>query len=431
MTDREIILDALLEILEKKQYSHLVMKAVLDKYEYLPKMQRSFIKRVCEGTIEQKIKLDYVIDQFSKTKVAKMKPLIRTLLRMGCYQILFMDAVPDSAVCNESVKLAAKRGFSNLKGFVNGILRSIAREKDCLVFPSRNEDFAYFLSIEYAMPQWIVETWITSFGMEKTETILRGLLAKRPITIRVRENLQDSLKEELVRRIAQSNVSIKKREELPYAYEISGFDRISTLFGYEEGWFTVQDIGSMQVVEMAAVEPGNQILDVCAAPGGKAIHAADKLMGKGGVLARDLSQEKTELMRENIRRLRAENVIAQCYDATRKDEACNEKYDILIADLPCSGLGVIGRKSDIKYRISPEAIEEIASLQKKILSTVYTYIKKGGTLLYSTCTISTPENEGNRDWILQNLPFTLVEEKQYLPGIHNSDGFYMAKFVRM
>ena len=159
MTDREIILDSLMEILEKGQYSHLVLRSVLQKYDYLPKQQRSFIKRTCEGTIENKIYIDYVIDSFAKTKTPKMKPLIRTLLRMGTYQILFLDGVPDAAVCNECVKLATKRGFGPLKGFVNGILRTIARNKEQIALPDREKEPLMYLSVRYSMPLWIVELW--------------------------------------------------------------------------------------------------------------------------------------------------------------------------------------------------------------------------------------------------------------------------------
>lgn len=430
INEREIILETLMEILERQQYSHLVIKSVLDKYEYLPKQQRSFIKRVCEGTIEQKIKLDYVIDQFSKTKTQKMKPLIRTLLRMGTYQILFLDAVPDSAVCNESVKLASKRGFSSLKGFVNGVLRTISREKEHLVFPERDSNLNAYLSVQYSMPQWIIDYLLSRFSEETTEQILKGLLTKRPLTLRVRECLKKEQQDALIKQIKDSGVKITQSEELPYAYMVEGIDRVSNLPGYEEGLFTVQDIGSMEVVQLADIGPDSKVLDVCAAPGGKSIHAADKMNGTGEVVARDLSQEKVDLIWENIDRCNAKNVKAEAFDATVFDAASEEKYDVLIADLPCSGLGVIGRKSDIKYRITMESIQEIADLQKQILKTVYRYVKPGGTMLFSTCTISSEENEDNRDWILQNLPFELVEEKQLLPGVHNADGFYMAKFVR-
>lgn len=430
INEREIIFDSLFEILEKKQYSHIVLKAVLDKYDYLPKQQRSFIKRVCEGTIEQMLYLDYVINQFSKTKTNKMKPLIRTLLRMGTYQILFMDSVPDSAACNEAVKLAAKRGFSNLKGFVNGVLRSISRQKDEITYPDREKDESCYLSIRYSMPLWIVNLWLSDFGSEKTEEILKGLLVQRPVTIRVRESLEKAVIDELLERMKQAGITLTACKELPYAYFVTGMDRIELMPGYEEGYFVVQDIGSMQVVEQAGIRPESKIYDVCAAPGGKAIHAADKMKGTGMVIARDLSEDKTDFIEENIERLSVKNVKAAVYDATVLDESAINTADVVIADLPCSGLGVIGRKSDIKYRITKESVEEISALQKQILKTVSQYVKVGGTLMYSTCTITKAENEENRDYILKNLPFTLEKELQLLPGIDQADGFYMAKFIR-
>lgn len=430
INDREIILEALMEILEKKQYSHLVMQGVLNKYEFLPKNERAFIQRCCEGTVEQLIKIDYVIDLYAKTKVAKMKPLIRTLLRMGTYQLLFMDSLPDSAVVNESVKLAAKRGFATLRGFVNGILRNVARNKDTITYPKPEEDFALYLSIEYSMPLWIVQMWVGDYGKEKTQEMLEALLTVRPVTIRLRECFSEEENESLLEKMRQAGLTVNKREDLPYAIEIQGMNKIKDIPGFTEGLFVMQDVGSMQVVEMAGIKPGDYVLDVCSAPGGKAIHAADKLKGNGHVQARDLSYEKVSLIEENKKRCHVDLLETKIYDATHLDDTMFETADVLIADLPCSGLGVIGRKSDIKYRITSESIDEIALLQKRILGNVYAYVKKGGTLMYSTCTVSKEENEKNREWFTQNYPFDFVEEKLLLPGVHNTDGFYMAKFIR-
>lgn len=429
-TEREIILDALMEILEKKQYSHLVMRATLDKYAYLPVQERRFIKRCCEGTVEQMIRIDYVLSQFSRTPVKKMKPLIRTVLRMSAYQILFMDSVPDSAACNEAVLLAKKRGFAGLAGFVNGVLRSISRGKETIAYPDRDADLEGWLGISYSMPRWIVSMWLKEYGAQKTEKMLKGLLDVRPVTIRVRDDVTDAEKELLLSRMTEEKIAWEQGGEIPYAYALQNVDNISGIPGFAQGRIALQDIGSMWVVELAGVKSGDFVVDVCSAPGGKAIHAADKLAGNGSVLARDLTDYKVSLIEENIDRCNTSCVRTQVWDATVRDEALTEQADVLIADLPCSGLGVIGRKGDIKYRVQKEDIAEIAALQKKILSAVWPYVKKGGILMYSTCTITAEENEKNRDWILKNLPFTLEVEKTMLPGVEKSDGFYMAKFVR-
>lgn len=426
---REVILDALMEILEKDQYSHLVMAGVLQKYSFLDKQERSFIKRVCEGTVEQKIRIDYVIDQFSKTKVKKMKPLIRTLLRMGTYQILFMDSVPDSAVCNESVKLANKRGFGGLKGFVNGVLRSIARSKDVIVWPKRDSDEITWLSVMYSMPKEIISLWLEQYGDVQTEEMLKALLEKRPLTIRISEALTGQEKKNLLEEIEAEGMRVTPTE-LPYVFYLSGVDRVSNIPGYEDGKFVVQDLGSAMVVELAGIREGDMIMDVCAAPGGKATHAAVKTGRNGRVLARDLTEYKVSLIDENIERLALNNIEAQVWDATQPDSEMEGKVDVVIADLPCSGLGVIGRKSDIKYRISTGSLEEVAGLQRKILSAVHTYVKPGGILVYSTCTVNRKENEENKEWFLANFPFEVEQERLMLPGKDGSDGFYMVRMRR-
>lgn len=426
---REVILDALMEILEKGQYSHLVMQGVLTKYGYLDKQERSFIKRVCEGTIEQKIRLDYVIDRFSKTKVKKMKPLIRTLMRMAAYQILFMDAIPDSAVCNESVKLATKRGFGPLKGFVNGVLRTIAREKETIKYPEREKDAVSYLSVRYSMPEEIIHLWQEQYGEVQTEEMLEALLEKRPLTIRISEALSEAEKETLITQMREEGMDVTPTE-LTYVYAISGMDRINTVPGYEQGQIFVQDLGSAMVVETAGIREGDTVIDVCAAPGGKATHAAVKTGPTGHVIARDLTEYKVSLIEENIERLGLSNIEAQVFDATCPDQEMEGKADVVIADLPCSGLGVIGRKGDIKYRVTTDSLTEVSQLQKDILSVVQAYVKPGGILVYSTCTVNRGENEENKEWFLSNYPFEEEKERLMLPGKDGSDGFYMVRMRR-
>ena len=431
MTDnREIILAILLEILEKGQYSHLVMKQVLDKYEYLPKQERAFIQRITEGTVERRIQLDYVIDSFSKTKTQKMKPVIRNILRMAVYQILFMDNVPDSATCNEAVKLAVKKGFASLKGFVNGVLRTIVREKETIAYPDRKKDPAAFLSVYYSMPEWIVKMWISEYGEADTEKILKGMLGRRPLTVRFEERISGERKEELLNAMEAAGIQAVQSEELDYAYFLDHVDSMKGVPGFQEGEIYIQDIGSMLVTELANVQEGSSVIDVCGAPGGKALHIASKMKGTGHVLVRDLTEYKVGLIQENMERNQIKNCTAQVWDATVLDETLRETADLVIADLPCSGLGVIGRKSDIKYRITREDVKKISGLQRQILRTVSEYVKKGGALVYSTCTITREENQENAEWFAAHFPFTLQEERSMLPGIQESDGFYMARFIR-
>lgn len=427
---REIVLDCIMEILEKKQYSHYVMKQVLDKYGYLDKQERSFIKRVTEGTVERCLEMDYIINSFSKVPVKKMKPLIRSLMRMSVYQLLYMDSIPDSAVCNEAVKLANKRGFSPLKGFVNGVLRNIARNKEKIEYPDREKEPVSYLSVVYSMPEWIVEMWLSRFGGEKTEQILKGLLSGRPVTIRLEEGLSSKEKEELLQKITCEGIETEQVQGLPYAYRLKNLDRVETIPGFAEGLVMIQDAGSMEIIELADIKEDQYIIDVCGAPGGKALHAAGKMKNTGFVTVRDISQRKVELMEDNIARSGYGNIKAEVFDATVLDEENVEKADVVIADLPCSGLGVIGRKGDIKYRVTKEDVINIAALQQKILSVVWQYVKPGGKLIYSTCTLTEEENEKNTAWFLEQFPFHKEKEKTLIPGIQETDGFYMAVLRR-
>lgn len=433
MTDsvniRGIALDILMEVLENQQYSHLVIRDVLDKYQYLEKRERSFLTRLAEGTIERKIELDYVVDQFSKTPVRKQKPVIRNILRMGVYQLLHMDSVPDSAVCNEAVKLAKKRGFSQLSGFVNGVLRNIARGREQIVWPDENRDLLTNWEVTYSMPRWILEQWERAYGRERTRQILDAFGEQNPLTVRT--NLNQISTEELVTKLEGEGVTVKRNMRLPYALELSGFDFLNGLESFLAGDFYIQDLSSMMVAHTADPKPGDYIIDVCAAPGGKSTHLAEMMRGTGMVEARDLTDYKVGLLEENIARHGLTNMKAICWDATVFDEASVEKADILICDLPCSGLGVMGKKTDIRYKMTPEKQGELVQLQREILQTVCSYVKRGGTLVYSTCTIHTGENEENVEWFLQEHPeFTLVSREQMFPGDCGNDGFFIAKMKR-
>lgn len=417
---RELALDMLLAIDRDGQYSHLVLRDVLDKYQYLSKQERAFLTRLTEGTVERMLTLDYVIDQFSKTKVKKMKPLIRELMRLSVYQIMYMDGVPDAAVCNEAVKLARKRGFSGLSGFVNGVLRSVARGWKDVTF--QNE------SVRYSVPEWIIDGWNADYGRDVTEKMLEAFM--QPAKITVRTNTQKCTPEELKDRLSQEGVTVEAIAGISYAFALSGFDYLAGLGSFQDGWFYVQDISSMTVAHAADPKKGDYIIDVCAAPGGKSSHLAELLAGSGMVEARDLTEYKVGLIEENILRHDLHNMKAVQQDATLFDEASVEKADILICDLPCSGLGVIGRKSDIRYKMTAEKAHDLAALQQKMLDTVWPYVKRGGKLIYSTCTIHKEENEDNVAAFLQKHPqFTLVEQRQIFP-MEGSDGFFVAKMIR-
>lgn len=436
----------LLEIMEKDKYSHLVIREVLDKYDYLDGREKAFMKRITEGTLERKIQLDVILNQFSKVPVSKMKPFIRTLLRMSVYQLLFMDQVPDRAVCNEAVKLAGKRGFQNLQGFVNGVLRSIARKKENIIYPDKKVELKEYLSVKYSMPAWLVQKFLMEYEEEKTEKMLHSFLEAAPVTVRVKESLSVEEKKALLKSWEKEGIRTEEHPYLSYAYRLSGIDGLQNLAGFAQGLCTVQDVSSMLVCEAADIKLGYQIIDVCAAPGGKSAHAAEKLKGTGHVSARDLTEYKAALIRDTIDRMQLSNMEEMAADACvlRKEDI--EKADVVFADLPCSGLGIIGKKKDIKYHISEDGLAELADLQKKILSVIWQYVKPGGVLIYSTCTINPLENEENVAWFIKNYPFQTESLAPYLPhalkgegengmlqllpGIHETDGFFIARLRR-
>ena len=417
---RALALEVLLEVTERKEYSHLALRGALEKYQYLEKQDRAFLTRLVEGTVERMLELDYIIGCFSRTPVHKMKPVIRGILRMSVYQIKYMDRIPDAAVCNEAVKLAVKKGFSGLRGFVNGVLRSIVRGLGEVEYPG--------LSVKYSTPEWIVRQWTQEYGEELALGMLEDQYAERPVTVRV--NLHRISREALAERLTREGVSVRTVDGLDCALAISGYDYLAALPSFQEGLFQVQDVSSMLAVLAAAPRPGDYCIDVCAAPGGKSLHMADLMNGTGMVEARDLTEYKVQLIEENIARSRMENIRAAQQDATVLDEGSVEKADVVLADLPCSGLGVLNKKRDLKYRMTPKQQEELVMLQRRILETVQRYVKPGGVLVYSTCTVHREENEGNTAWFLERFPFVLKERKQMLQGRDPWDGFYIAKMER-
>lgn len=417
---RALVLELLLEVTGGNIYSHVAIRGLLEKYQYLSKQERAFLTRAAEGTIERMIELDYIIDQFSRVPVRKMKPVIRNILRMSVYQLKYMDSIPDSAVCNEAVKLAQKKGFSSLKGFVNGVLRNIARGMDSIEYPS--------LSVRYSLPEWIAEQWMAEYGEETAHKMMKAQYEERPVTVRV--NLQRISRDALKARLTAEGVACAEVEGISCALEIRDYDYLRAIPSFREGLFQVQDVSSMLAAQIAAPKPGDYCIDVCAAPGGKSLHLSDLLQGTGMVEARDLTDYKVGLIEENMERTGVQNMRVVRMDATILDAESVEKADIVMADLPCSGLGVLNKKSDLKYRMTREQQEELVKLQRKILGTVWQYVKPGGTLIYSTCTVHKEENEKNAGWFAANYPFELKEQVQMLPGIDPWDGFYIARLER-
>lgn len=448
---RAVVLDILTEIEKEGEFSHITINNALLKYQYLDRTQRAFINRLSLGTIECRIEMDYILNQYSKTPVNRMKPLIRRIMRMAVYQIIYMENVPDSAACNEAVKLAAKRGFTGLKGFVNGVLRNISRNKDNITYPDKANETKKYLSVKYSMPEWIIELWNTNMSYEEIEDILAGMKKDKKTYIRC--NTLKGGTDYIKKILEEEGVTVTEVSGLSYAYEISGYDYLTALKSFNEGLYQIQDISSMMAGEYVKPSTDSLIVDVCAAPGGKSINAALKLAEAaydnkdipesgiskevlkgitGRVIARDVSDYKASLIDDNVARLGIPYIDVEVHNALEFDEELEGKADIVIADLPCSGLGIMGRKPDIRYNITKEKIDDIISLQRDILKVVSRYVKTGGTLVYSTCTINRAENEDNADWICNTLGFSKDGEyRQMLPSAKaDNDGFFVAGLIK-
>ena len=439
--NREIIIEILIQVLEEGRLSHLVIRDKLEQYNFLEKQDKAFINRVSEGTIERKITIDYIIDEFSKTKVKKMKPLIRELLRMSVYQIMYMESVPDSAVCNEAVKITKKRGFSNLSGFVNGVLRNI----------SRNKDKIHFYSVRYSVPEWLISSFIRDYGEDITIGMLDSMLIEDDKKVTVRINTSKAQPDNVISMLEEQGIHTVESEFADNALIISGYDNIDNIEAFRKGYIQIQDISSMLVGQISGIKENMVCIDMCAAPGGKSMHMADLLNGTGMVYSRDLTDSKVKMIEENVARCGFNNITVERQDATAYVNKDDEKADIVIADVPCSGMGVLRKKTDIKYNISEDSVKELAKISQNILKNAVKYLKKGGILIFSTCTMNRLENDKTREWLINEMGLEPADFTEYLDnGIldikmnresvkkgyvqlfmnRDFDGFYISKFIK-
>ncbi|MCR4814699.1 MAG: 16S rRNA (cytosine(967)-C(5))-methyltransferase RsmB [Lachnospiraceae bacterium] len=457
---RELCLDILLAVSRGEEHSHVLIKGVLDKYDDWDGSRKAFLKKLTMGVLERKVELDYVISRFSSTPVSKLKPVIRTILEIGIYQILYMDSVYDTKAVNLSVELAKKRGPKQLSGFVNGVLRNVSRQKDGIVFPEKSENPVLYLSVKYSVPEWIVKEIAGQYGEERAETMFADSLNEAPIRVHMRSILSDGKKQELLEAWKEAGIEVIPCSFLPDAYTLKNAESISGVKGFSEGYFQVQDFSSQLSGYLAPLQAGDLVVDVCAAPGGKSIYVADKLEKlesgrsektgeneRGRVFAYDISGSKVGKILENAERMRIFNISCEVRDASVANPAMKNKADLLIADVPCSGLGVIGRKPDLKYRLKEQDFKEIVELQKKIVTEAVKDVKNGGYFLYSTCTVNQGENIDMVRWMCENLPLeetsfdNLPEELkdslvskgcvQLISGEHDCDGFFISLLRRI
>ncbi len=413
MTDIRWIAYEALTLADEGKYKSSLTKDLLAKYSYLDRQDRKFLKRLVEGTIERRITIDHVLDLYSSVPVKKMKKQVRTLLRMGTYQLMFMDGVSDHAAVNETVALSKRTNVRALSGFINAILRAVSKNKDNISYPDRKADPTGFLSVYYSCPEWIVKKLVREQGEEKAEILLRLSVSTRPITGRI--NLSKTTPDEV---LASCNAQIS--DICDCAVVLKDPDIIADIPAVSAGLICIQDISSMLVCIAAGIKKTDTVLDLCASPGGKSMHAAD-IATDGKILSYDVSEAKVSKILENAGRCSFANIEAHMMDATVYDPALEQSADVVIADVPCSGLGVMGRKNDIKYNITEDSIEELVRIQRSILKNAARYVKRGGTLMLCTCTCSESENAGNFEYLTNELGLKGVDFYDLLPEKIRSD----------
>ena len=402
-SERELLLELLEKVFYEGEFIHLALRKLFSNYPNLGGREKAFLTRGSHGILERYLQLDYVISLYSSVKLKKLKPLVLLSLRIAIYQLLFMDKIPNHAIVDEAVKSIKKRKLQGLVPFVNAVLRKIVGEKEEIIKKLKalpKED-----SVSLCLPPVILEVFLKDYGRERTIAMAEAFL--------------------------RSDGGFYIRNEAGEGEQVSG--NILEEERFLSGAVTIQDFSSQAVGKSLSLKEGDLVLDCCSAPGGKACHIASLLKGSGKVYARDAQRDKLRYIVENQRRLALENMEIEHWDARVRDERFIQDgegiLDVVLCDAPCSGLGVIGRKPDIRLHFTKEALVELQCLQREILTTVQAYVKKGGQLLYSTCSLSFEENEENRDFILKNFPFRLIKEEKFMPG-EPSDGFYFALFQR-
>ena len=430
-TVREKVAQILTDIEKDDTYLQLALKKELDTLEAKDK---GFANELIYGTIKWRLRLDYVLDQFSKTPVKKMKPFIRQLMRMSVYQILFLDKVPASAAINEAVKIMHKRKMSNLSGFVNGVLRNIDRNKSEITYPN--------LSVYYSIPEWIITRWMKYYGEAETKAICESLSQRARVCIRI-NNLKTT-KDKVKALLSEEGITVLEKGFLPESLYIHAPNGIHHSPSFKAGLWTVQDESAMLVGHVLGPEKGDEILDVCSAPGGKTVHLAELMQNEGHIIGADVHEHKIELIEKNAKRLGASIVEGKLQDGMLINEDWKEKFDKILLDAPCSGLGIIKRKPDIRYAKDETAIRDINNIQRKLLKNAINYLKQDGILVYSTCTLTQEENQNMVEYALSlglqldaipyDMPACLkpyIKDNAYieiLPHVTDTDGFFMARF---
>ncbi len=429
---RQLAFEALLKTEKEGAYSNIALDFLLSKTDFDTR-DKAFVSNLFYGVIERKLTLDYQIGLYTSKPLKKMKADVLTVLRLGAYQLLFMDKVPSSAAVNESVNLTKKNRLSYASGLVNAVLRKI--DKNGLKLPSE-KNYSEFLSVKYSCPQWLINKWLKEYGKENTVGILGHSIGAPSNYIRVNNTLTTD--KELISLLDKEGVTAKETEVDGCLEIILSGKAVESLNSFKNGLFHVQDKSCQLCVKALKAKKGDRVFDLCAAPGGKTYTVAEIMGDKGEVLSFDIHEHRVRLIKEGADRLKLNSVTALTGDAT---VYCKDigTADAVLCDVPCSGFGIIGKKPEIKYK-NPDEVKQLPDLQLEILQNAAKYVKPGGRLVYSTCTLSKGENEKVcKRFIESNIDFTAVlpleniYSESYitlLPHTHNSDGFFIACFER-
>ncbi len=436
ISGREAALTALQRCRKDGAWSGEAIDKLIRKYE-LDRREAALASRLCLGVLQNSSFLDYYIDLYRRGGT-KLEPKLRDVLRLGAYQLLFMDKIPESAAVNESVALSKKSGYSRASGLVNAILRRIAENKENLPeIPGKGS--AKYLSVRYSHPQWLAERIIEEKGYDFAEAFLRENNEPSPLNIQV--NRLKISPEAYMKMLDEAEIPYTENQWPVGCLELKG-GNVSRLPGFEEGLFYVQDRAARIAAEIAEAKPGMKVLDACAAPGGKSFASAINMDNKGSILSCDIHEKKLSLIEAGAERLGIEIISTRANDARKPDESLKKAFDLVIADVPCSGLGVIGKKPEIRQKDEKE-IANLPQIQKDILHTLAEYVKPEGWLIYSTCTVLKCENEDIVENFLKENPdfqaveFTAGEIKSvngmytFWPNTDGCDGFFAARMRRI
>ncbi|MBC8631038.1 16S rRNA (cytosine(967)-C(5))-methyltransferase RsmB [[Eubacterium] tenue] len=440
MNARRLAFKTLYDIERNKNYSNISINKNFKDID-ISDQEKGLATELIYGVIENKYYLNYIIDKLSKIKSKKMSTYVKISLWLGIYQILFLDSIKDHAAVNESVALIKKYDKKS-SGFVNAILRNVIRNKENIIEIDK-KDIVEYLSIKYSYNQWLIRKWIEEFGQEFTEDLLEANSEKPNLYIRV--NTLKINRDELINKLREQGIDCNKVNGIDEAIMVKNLKNIENNKLFKEGYFTVQDTSSMLVGKVANPKEEKLVLDVCSAPGGKTTHLGIIMKNTGQVISRDIFDHKLKLINNTVKRLGLKNIKVENFDALNIDENSIDKFDYVICDVPCSGMGIIKRKPEIKFK-KEEEIKDLPTIQKKILNNASKYVKLGGNLIYSTCTIHDEENINIvKEFLNINDNFKLVpidevnvdldnQDKGYIkiyPNIHGMDGFFIAKLKRV